>query len=40
VPGLLTLFVNYVYAGANGEARIATQKGVIARIPGVAEVGR
>lgn len=34
VPGLLTLFVNYVYAGAEGEARIATQKGVIARIPG------
>lgn len=36
VPGLLTLYVNYVYAGAAGEARIATQKGVIARIPAPA----
>ncbi len=34
VPGLLTLYVNYVYGGAAGEARIATQKGVISRLPG------
>jgi ligand-binding sensor domain-containing protein len=33
VPGLLTLFVNHTQAGAGGEIRIATQKGVIARIP-------
>jgi ligand-binding sensor domain-containing protein len=33
VPGLLTLFVNYTQAGTRGEVRIATQKGVIARIP-------
>jgi ligand-binding sensor domain-containing protein len=37
VPGLLTLFVNHVFAGPRGEARIATQKGVIARIPPVVE---
>ena len=33
VPGLLTLYVNYVLAGPNGVARIATQKGVISRLP-------
>jgi ligand-binding sensor domain-containing protein len=37
VPGLLTLYVNYVQAGPRGETRIATQKGVIARIPAAAE---
>jgi len=33
VPGLLTLYINHVLAGPNGVARIATQKGVISRLP-------
>jgi ligand-binding sensor domain-containing protein len=33
VPGLLTLYINYVLAGPRGVARIATQKGVISRLP-------
>jgi ligand-binding sensor domain-containing protein len=33
VPGLLTLYINYVLAGPGGIARIATQKGVISRLP-------
>lgn len=40
VPGLLTLFVNYVLAGPEGEARIATQKGVMARVRVKTESGR
>jgi ligand-binding sensor domain-containing protein len=33
VPGLLTLYVNYVMAGPGGIARIATQKGILSRLP-------
>jgi ligand-binding sensor domain-containing protein len=33
VPGLLTLYVNYVMAGPQGQIRIATQKGLISRLP-------
>lgn len=33
VPGLLTLYVNYALAGPQGQVRIATQKGLISRLP-------
>ena len=33
VPGLLTLYVNYVFAKGSDDFVIATQKGVIARVP-------
>jgi ligand-binding sensor domain-containing protein len=33
VPGLLTLYVNYVFASGAEDFVIATQKGVIARVP-------
>ncbi len=35
VPGLLTLFVNDVLPGPDGQVHIATHKGVIARLPSV-----
>jgi ligand-binding sensor domain-containing protein len=36
VPGLLTLYVNYVFASGPEDFVIATQKGVIARVPVLA----
>lgn len=33
LTGLLTLFINYVQAGPEGDVRIATQRGVMVRIP-------
>jgi ligand-binding sensor domain-containing protein len=38
VPGLLTLYVNYAFAAGHDDFLIATQKGVIARVP--AQEGR
>lgn len=35
LPGLLTLYVNAVWAGSDGAIRIGTQKGVLVRVPAV-----